>query len=118
MKSSKFVFSLIFVFIFIVFTNNAYAQDPFNQTTIDTLENGDLQYTHVGIVVEYGWIEPDELKNVTAVVHYAGKTPVSVIATKKDESKEEFYLKAGIVVKIFDNRGKLIKILSDPTHST
>ena len=114
MKALKFslVLTLAAASLF-VFTGNAYAYTPINKTTIDTLENGDVRYSYVDAVIEYGWTDPETVKEVTAVVSFDGKKPVLVTLIRKDEFTEEISIRKGVVVKIMDHNGKLIKVISE-----
>lgn len=109
------VFTALVLFLF---SSLAYSLPNGNETTVETLENGDVRYTHVTVVIEYGWTDPEKIRNVTALVKYQGHSPVAVVITRKDNSKEDVFIRSDIVVKILDHTGKLIKVVSEMPKAT
>lgn len=108
------VVSIIFVFFFL-FTNSHAA--TFSDTTqTDTTQpqiiesDTSITYTHVDVVVETEWGDPEKNEDVTAEVGFKDGKPDHVIFMGARHKKCEISLMEGMQVKIYNHKtGKLLK---------
>lgn len=114
MKLSAFSFLLT---VFILFCCNRGAAATFSDTTqTDTTQTQIIQsdtsitYTHVDVVVETEWGDPEKNEDVTAEVGFKDGKPDHVVIMGARHKKCEVTLMEGMTVKIYNRKtGKLLK---------
>lgn len=114
MKLTAFSF---FLTVFILFCCNHAEAATFSDTTqTDTTQTQIVQsdtstiYTHVDVVVETEWGEPERNDNVTAEVGFKDGKPDHVVIMGARHKQCEISLMEGMKVKIYDHKsGKLLK---------
>lgn len=114
MKLTAFSF---FLTVFILFCcNRAGAASQTDTTQTDTTRTQIIQsdssttYTHVDVVVETEWGNPEKNENVTAEVVFKNGKADYVAMTGKRYKKCEITLMEGMKVKIYERKtGKLLK---------
>jgi hypothetical protein len=114
MKLTAFSF---FLTVFILFCCNRADAATFSDTTqIDTTGTQIIQsdtsttYTHVDVIVETEWGDPEKNEDVTAEVGFKDGKPDHVVMMGARHKKCEVTLMEGMKVKIYDRKtGKLLK---------
>ena len=114
MKLSAFSFLLT---VFIFFYCNRVEAATFSDTTqTDTTQTQIVQsdtsitYTHVDVVVETEWGDPEKNEDVTAEVGFIDGKPDHVVFMGARHKKCEISLMEGMTVKIYNHKtGKLLK---------
>ena len=107
-------FALVFVAILgvLIFSStDAHAFTGPDTTLIDSLGNYTVTYQDVDLLIEYGWTDPEKITGARVVIIVSDNVIERVEAYKPRLEKQEFFLRGGIVAKILDRNGKIIRIL-------